>query len=254
VVAIAAVGDVHFGLDAAGTLRPQLEDLSSHASLLLLAGDLTRHGEPSEARVLGEELSDLGVPVIVTLGNHDHHTDQHEELAAELRSCGLLVLDGDSARFDIDGCDVAVIGEKGFGGGFAGRCGTEFGERAMKDFIRCTKASAARLESSLAECEDADVRIVLLHYAPVPDTCVGEPLEIYPFLGSYLLAEAIDAHMPDLVLHGHAHHGSPRGVTAGGVPVRNVAQPLIRAAYARFELDGRSGAADSADQHAAAAG
>lgn len=238
-VAIAAVGDVHFGLDAAGTLRPQLEDLASHASMLLLAGDLTRHGEPEEARVLGEELRDLGVPVAATLGNHDHHAERADEVIAELERCGITVLDGAVVTFDVDGCQVAIVGEKGFGGGFAGRCGTEFGEVAMKEFIRCTKASAGRLAEGLEQAADADVRVVLLHYSPVPETCEGEPPEIFPFLGSYLLAEAIDAHGPDLVLHGHAHHGSPRGSTPGGVPVRNVAQPLIRAAYARFELGGR---------------
>jgi len=56
-------------------------------------------------------------------------------------------------------------------------------------------------------------------------------LEIYPFLGSYLLGEAIDGAGADLILHGHAHRGMERGVTLGGIPVRNVARPVIQRAY-----------------------
>jgi Icc-related predicted phosphoesterase len=79
---------------------------------------------------------------------------------------------------------------------------------------------------------------------------VGERLEIYPFLGSYLLAEAVDRAGAHLVLHGHAHAGTEKGETPGGVPVRNVAQPVLGAAYAVYALptDG------SLAFHAAAAG
>jgi Icc-related predicted phosphoesterase len=71
----------------------------------------------------------------------------------------------------------------------------------------------------------------LLHYAPIRATIDGEPREIFPWLGSSLLCEAIDRAGVDLVLHGHAHHGVERGVTPRGIPVRNVAQPVIGCAY-----------------------
>ena len=85
--------------------------------------------------------------------------------------------------------------------------------------------------SKLSDDPKADIRVALLHYSPVPATLQGERLEIYPFLGSYLLAEAIDRSGADLVIHGHAHGGSERGVTPAGIRVRNVAQPVIRSAY-----------------------
>lgn len=83
---------------------------------------------------------------------------------------------------------------------------------------------------------DCDVRVALTHYSPVPDTLVGEPLEIYPFLGSHLLAQAIDSAETSLAVHGHAHLGSERGMTPGGVRVRNVAHPVIKQAYSVFQL------------------
>jgi Icc-related predicted phosphoesterase len=230
-VRIAACGDVHFGLDSAGMLRPHLEHLPERADLFLLAGDLTRHGDPDEAAVLADDLAGLPVPVIAVLGNHDYHCDREAEVAKVLAErAAVTVLEGDATVIDVGGTRVGVAGTKGFGGGFAGACGSEFGEPEMKAFINHTRGLAENLERSLAGL-DADLRVALLHYSPVEGTLLGERLEIYPFLGSYLLAEAVDRAGADLVLHGHAHRGTEQGVTPGGVQVRNVAQPVIRHAY-----------------------
>ncbi len=232
-IRIAAVGDVHFGEDSAGTLQPRLPELVEECDLLVLAGDLTRCGSAGEAAVLAKELDGLPLPVYAVLGNHDYHADQNEGITRALEEKGIRVLEGDADVVSIAGKRVGIAGIKGFGGGFAGACGTDFGEPEMKSFIRHTKATAARLESALASL-DADVRICVLHYSPVEDTLRGERLEIYPFLGSYLLAEAIDRAGADIVFHGHAHAGCEKGVTPGGVRVRNVAQPVIRHAYNRY--------------------
>jgi Icc-related predicted phosphoesterase len=230
VIRIAAVGDVHFGTDSAGTLRPALEELRDRADVFLLAGDLTRHGDPDEAAVLGHELHDVGVPVAAVLGNHDYHCDQEKEITAVLEGCGVRVLEGNATVITVRGERLGIAGTKGFGGGFEGACGSEFGEPEMKAFIRHTQFLASTLEDALQGL-DTDRRVALLHFSPVPETLRGERLEIYPFLGSYLLAEAIDRAGADLALHGHAHAGSEKGVTAGGVPVRNVSQPVIGRAY-----------------------
>jgi Icc-related predicted phosphoesterase len=238
VVRIAAVGDVHAGADAesAARVRDGMATLPDHADLLLLAGDLTRCGDPSEAAVLAEAVAATGVPTVAVLGNHDLHADRVPEVLATLTAAGIAVLDGTATAVDVAGHRVGVAGGNGFGGGFAGACVSDFGEPETKAFARHGAAVAARLGEALAELDAADLRLVLLHYSPVRDTLQGEPLEIYPFLGSYLLAEAIDATGAELVVHGHAHRGSERGTTPGGVRVRNVAQPVIRAAYRVFEL------------------
>jgi Icc-related predicted phosphoesterase len=240
-IRIAAVGDIHMGPDSRGVLRPAFETLPDCADLLLLAGDLTRHGTPEEMRVVAEEVSGLRVPVIAVLGNHDHQDERPDEVTAVLRDAGVTVLEGEGTVVDVDGTRVGVAGTKGFGGGFAGRSGGEFGEPIMKEFIRYTRRCADGLRTSL---EDLDrrgcaVRVALTHFSPVPDTLVGEPLEIYPFLGSYLLAEAVDAAGADLAVHGHAHAGTEHGLTSGGVRVRNVAQPVIRRAFAVYHLEPR---------------
>lgn len=234
-VRVAAVGDVHVDAKVVGTFRPALETLGECADMLLLAGDLTRHGTAEEARCVAEEFGGLAVPVIAVLGNHDYHSDDQHAVIAILRDAGVIVLDGDSHVLEVDDRRVGIAGLSGFGGGFAGHCVTSFGEPQTKAFAAYGRHEAERLEAALTGL-DTDLRIALTHYSPVPDTLLGESPEIYPFLGSYLLGVAIDRAGAAISLHGHAHAGSPRGQTPGGVPVRNVAHPVIQSAFAMFDV------------------
>jgi Icc-related predicted phosphoesterase len=236
VIRVAAVGDVHVGTDSAGRLAPRLAGLADHADVFLLAGDLTHRGRPEEAKVLAEELRGVRVPTIAVLGNHDYHCDEQDKVTEVLEQAGIRVLEGEAVVLEIGGRRVGIAGSKGFGGGFAGASATDFGEPEMKAFVGHTKALAGRLERALGGLR-TDRRIVLLHYSPVAETLAGEPREIHAFLGSYLLAEAVDRVGADLVLHGHAHRGSRDGTTPGGVPVRNVAAPVIGRAYEVFRFD-----------------
>lgn len=245
-IRVAAAGDLHFGVDSAGKFRPHLETMPGRADLLLLAGDLTRVGDPQEAAVLAAELRDPPLPVVAVLGNHDYQSDQESAVRRAMEDAGVLVLEGEGAVLEFDGTRVGIAGAKGFGGGFAGASGSDFGEPEMKAFVRHTKEVAARLEAALSALE-ADVRIALLHYSPIEGTLQGERLEIYPFLGSYLLAEAVDRAGADLVLHGHAHRGVEKGVTPGGAHVRNVAQTVIGHAYNVYSLPDPEGIHGHAD-------
>lgn len=234
-IRIAAVGDVHFGPDCRGTLRPHLEHMHGHIDAFLIAGDLTRHGVAEEAAVLASELDGIDIPTAIVLGNHDYHRGEEKAITDVMQETGAVVLDGESTIVSTESGRLGVAGVKGFGGGFAGACGTEFGEDEMKAFISHTKDHAEALRVTLDDL-DTDYKVALLHYAPVDATLQGERLEIYPFLGSYLLAEAIDDAGADLAIHGHAHAGLEKGTTPGGVPVRNVAQPLIERAFSIYCL------------------
>lgn len=233
---VAAVADIHFGTDSAGSLRPHLETLPERADLFLLGGDLTRHGDPAEAAVLAEELKDVDMPIAAVLGNHDYHMDREVEIRRMLEDVGVSVLEGESVCFSVHGQELGVAGIKGFGGGFAGACGSDFGEPEMKAYYRHTERLAQQFDEVMQGLR-CDIRIALLHYSPIKETLLGERPEIYPWLGSYLFAEAIDRTGADLVLHGHAHGGTEKGVTPGGIPVRNVAQPVIRRPYNVFAIE-----------------
>ena len=235
-IRVAAVADIHAGPETAGSLAPLLTGLRDEADILFLAGDLTRAGKPAEAEILAAELAEVGVPIVAVLGNHDYHSDQAPAITAILKDAGIHVLDRSSVVLDVAGQRVAIAGTKGFGGGYDAALADDFGEPEMKAWIRHAEAEAETLEDVLTALV-GDVRIVLLHYAPIPDTLDGERLELYPFLGNSMLGEAIDRSGADLVLHGHAHHGSLAGTTHGGVPVRNVAQSVIRAPYVVFTIE-----------------
>ncbi len=234
-VRIAAVGDVHVGCDTRGRLASGLRSIATCADVLLLAGDLTQIGTVEEADCLANELADVTVPVVAVLGNHDHHAEESAAVVERLERASVQVLERTTTVVQVNGTSVGIAGTTGFGGGFAGRCASEFGEPLMKAFVRHSAMLADGLAESLRGLT-SDVRIALLHSSPVPETLVGEPPEIYPFLGSYLLAEAIDKAGADLVVHGHAHRGTERGLTPGGVRVRNVAMPVIGAPFRVYEL------------------
>ncbi|MBX3020639.1 MAG: metallophosphoesterase [Bdellovibrionales bacterium] len=229
-IRVAAAGDVHFDRNSRGRLSRHWSELAGKADLFLIAGDLTQVGHEEEAQVLADDLAECPVPVVSVLGNHDFHQDQQEAIKGRLRDAGVHVLEREAVTLKVNGTSVGVFGLKGFGGGFLGACCSDFGEPETKAFVRHTKMLAEELRHGL-EGLKSDYRLALLHYSPTPDTLLGERKEIYPFLGSYLLGEAVDAAGAHAAFHGHAHKGIELGQTPGGVPVRNVAQPVIRHAF-----------------------
>lgn len=221
---IAAVADVHCARTSRGKLRPLFSRMAEDAEVLLLGGDLTDYGLPEEARILSEEIREASPShVIAVLGNHDYHSDKAEEIKEILIGAGIKVLDGDVV--EVKG--VGFAGVKGFMGGFDKRMLQAWGEPTIKLIVREAMEEALKLESALASLKTSQ-RIVLMHYSPVSATCVGEPPEIHPFLGSSRLEEAFHRQKVTAVFHGHAHHGTAEGKAAGDVPVYNVALPLLK--------------------------
>lgn len=222
-VRIAALGDLHFGKASQGAFQQLFAQISEQADVLLLCGDFTDYGLPDEARGLVKEITgSLRIPVLAVLGNHDYHSGKQDEITAILNDAGLLVLDGDA--HDVLG--VGFAGVKGFGGGFGPRALGPWGEEIFKRFVHEAVEEALKLESALARLRTPH-RIVLVHYSPIQETVEGEPLEIFPFLGSSRLEEPINRYHVSAVFHGHAHRGRPEGHTATGVPVYNVSLPLM---------------------------
>lgn len=246
-VRIAAVGDVHMADDLRGRYAPALQQLAGQADVLLVAGDLTQHGTLDEAAAFAEEFTASEVPVVAILGNHDHHSGLQDEIVELIDRAGITVLEGAGTVLDTERGRIGVAGAKGFCLGFTGRCAANFGETQMKAFTQHGIDSAGLLRRGFDELDQAeqaaDVRVALTHFAPTTTTLRGEPAEIWPFLGNHLLGEVIDEVDADFAVHGHAHAGSERGKTERGVPVRNVAQPVIRSAYRIYEIPVRVTAA-----------
>src|SRR5919201_1949093 len=220
---IAAIGDLHVHQNSPDSLQPLFEKISQSADVLALCGDLTHLGLPQEAEKLANDLRSCRIPVVAVLGNHDYQSGQQEEVKKILRAGKVSVLE-ESETFELNG--VGFAGAKGFGGGFNKHMLTPFGEEAIKHFVTEAVNELLRLEVALNSLRTEKV-VVVLHYAPIAETVMGEPPEIFPFLGSSRLAETIDHFDVNAVFHGHAHHGTPEGKTTKGIPVYNCCFQLV---------------------------
>jgi Icc-related predicted phosphoesterase len=219
---IAAVGDLHCTRDSAGSLSPLFAAASAAADVIALCGDLTDHGLPEEADVLASELSGASVPIVAVLGNHDHEAGEAVAVTDRLAHAGASMLERDSVEIG----DVGFAGTKGFAGGFGTHALGAWGEAPMKAFVQAAIDEELALEAGLARLR-TPYRVAVLHYSPIRATVEGEPEPIHPWLGSSRLEEPIDRYAVTSVVHGHAHYGTLDGRTRGGVPVYNVARPLL---------------------------
>lgn len=234
-VRVAAAGDVHAAEPYRERLESAFASVADEADLVLLAGDLTNHGTPEEAAVLAHACRVTDLPVIAVLGNHDHHEGRADEVAAVLREAGVTVLERGSTILSVGETEVGVVGTKGFVGGFD-RPLPDFGEPLLRRVYQETTDEALALTRGLQDVSHCELRIVLLHYAPVVETLQGEPVAIHAFLGSARLATPIAEYQPDLVVHGHAHAGTFEG-RIGVTPVYNVAIHVTGRDFYVFDLE-----------------
>lgn len=219
---VAAMADMHIGRSATATVQHAFSRLRETADVLVLAGDLTDRGTEEEALQLGRELKGIGLPIVAVLGNHDYEAGMPEVVSRILTDHGVQMLDGEAV--EVHG--VGFAGVKGFGGGFGRGALGPWGEPAIKSFVQEAVDEALKLETALARLRTPK-KVAVLHYSPVRETVEDEPPEIFPYLGSSRLEEPLNRYPVDVVFHGHAHGGRFEGKTTGGVPVYNVAAPLL---------------------------
>jgi Icc-related predicted phosphoesterase len=236
-VRIAAAGDIHCHEGNREQTEAAFAALDGRADLVLLAGDLSTHGEPEQAEILAEAVQGLDVPIFTVLGNHDWHVNRADEFSAVLEEAGITVLERSYAAPCVAGVEIGVVGAKGFVGGFPGSHLPDFGEPLMREVYAETTRDVEAIDQGLRAVAHCPVRVVLLHYAPTEQTLHGEPEPIWTMLGSDRLAAPIATHEPDLVLHGHAHAGRFEGAI-GSVPVYNVSVPVMERDFWVFEVAG----------------
>ena len=224
-IRVGAVGDIHFNGEDASILTDVVKAAERDADLLLLCGDLTTHGTAAQAEGVARALGALAIPVVAVLGNHDYEGGEVDAVKEILGRHHVRVLDGSATLVE----GVGIAGVKGFAGGFGRGSLGAFGEPIIKAFVQEAVDEALKLENAMRGVA-SPVKIVLLHYAPIPETLGGEPEVIFPFLGSSRLLPPIDSMGATLVFHGHAHTGVLEAHTPAGVPVFNVAYPVLIAA------------------------
>jgi Icc-related predicted phosphoesterase len=237
-IRIAAAGDIHAGTGDGDRVREAFARIEEQADLVLLAGDLTQHGQVDEICVVADACRGLSIPIVAVLGNHDWHSDRPADLARALGEAGVVVLEGTHTILPVAGASVGIVGVKGFVGGFGSQW-ANFGEPLFREAYAETTRDVDGLERGLRAIDGCAIRVALLHYAPCEDTLRGEPERLWLVLGADRLAGPIREHRPHLVLHGHAHHGSFQGAI-DDVPVYNVAVHVMRREFWVFELGARA--------------
>ena len=234
-IRLAAVSDLHFTPDLVGTVRARLDGVNDRADLLLMPGDLIDSGKPEDARLLCEELAEIRITVLAVLGNHEYQARKLDEVIATYRAGGIHVLQRETATFDIRGEQVGIVGVKGGMGGFGEHRLFPSMEPEVVAWHETARLDAEAIERGLGELRTT-YRVALLHYSPTRETVEGEELEEIAFYGNSVMGDAIDRMRPDVVFHGHSHHGRPTGRTPGGIPVHNVAASVIGEPYVVLEL------------------
>ncbi|MCH8615650.1 metallophosphoesterase [Sphingomonas sp. SM33] len=228
-ITVAAIGDLHVTEGSVAPYREMFAEISRTADVLVLCGDLTNFGKTSEAEILAEDIRTCDIPVLGVLGNHDYECGQPENVAAILHEAGMTVLDEQAV--EVQG--VGFAGVKGFVGGFGRGELAPFGEPIIKAFVDEAMNEARKLENGLRTLR-TERSVAVLHYSPIIETLEGEPIEIFQYLGSARLADAIDRFdNVKAVVHGHAHHGTYEGRTRRGTPVYNVAQFVVKPKFGR---------------------
>jgi uncharacterized protein len=243
-IRIAAAGDIHASEATRERVERAFEKVVEEADVVLLAGDLTTTGEPEQAQVLADACRGLPIPVFAVLGNHDWHAGRAGEIARVLEDAGVLMLDRCWRTCEIAGLVFGVVGTKGFVGGFPGSALPDFGEPLLRHVYAETTVEAEAIARGLQEIVHCDLRVVLLHYAPVQATVEGEAEGIQVMMGSDRLATPIAEYGADLVLHGHAHAGSFAGCI-GKIPVYNVAVHVTGRDFWIFDLEGARGRSET---------
>lgn len=141
------------------------------------------------------------------------------------------MLEGTDFLYEKNGNQYGITGVKGFGGGFQPYMWARFGEKEQKAFYDALAHEIQALENGLNRLQHLPPNqcIVMMHYSPIRATLQGEIPELYAFLGSTRLEEVIDRYANvAAVFHGHSHFGHPTGKTSKGIPVYNVAYPLMQ--------------------------
>ncbi|MEZ4529868.1 MAG: metallophosphoesterase [Thermomicrobiales bacterium] len=218
-VRFAAIGDLHIRTTVPSDFVRQLIGIERHADFLVVPGDITNGGRIQEVELAAELFRRIDIPIVGVMGNHDRRTMRRRYFLQILEQAGVRMLDGDTWEY----LGIGIAGVSGSGGGFwPEEPADPVSNRAWQALAVRARREANRLDGALSTLQTRR-RIALLHFAPTTATLVGEPPLKYWLLGNSALGNVVEKHRVDLVLHGHAHIGSPYGQTPGGVPVFNVA-------------------------------
>jgi Icc-related predicted phosphoesterase len=240
---VGAMGDVH-GKQHLGLVQGHQDEMAA-CDLVLIAGDIT---DANDLEVCGQVLGTLremtDAEILAVFGNEEYDSS-HKEYRERFR---IVFLEEEVRDLRFDDLKVRVVGTTG-----SLDRPTWWQRTNVPDIWNRYKERLSSV-SSLLDKGDADVLVLLMHYAPTYATLEGEKPSSFPEMGSTAFESLVLERGPDLVLHAHAHRGKKKAVLAkkqrsledygakgSEVPVYNVSLPAV-GGPSFFEIKGeRSG-------------
>ncbi len=217
---ILAVSDVH----APRYLPLYIASLNSimnyNPDLIVLAGDLVDHGKISYMKHVLEPLTKKfpKTPAIAVFGNEEY-IDIEDRIIKNYNQVEWL---NDSTKvIEIKDLKIGIVGSRG-----VIDKPTPWQRRNIEGITEIYRQRVLKIKEMLKDLANGcDVVILVTHYAPTYVTLRGEPINIYPYLGSRELEKVLREAQIDMAIHGHAHNSKVVEAPIGCTRVYNVALP-----------------------------
>ncbi len=200
---VCALGDVHGKqhLDLVNKEKGKLEA----CDLILLAGDITN---ANDLETYGQALStirELSDATMLAVFGNEEYDSSHGEYRERFR---IGFLEEESVDLGFDDLKARVVGTTG------SLDRPTWWQRTNVPDIWTRYRDRLDKVASLLVKGDADVLILLMHYAPTYATLDGERPSAFPEMGSTAFEGLVLERRPDLVVHAHAHRGKRKSVLA----------------------------------------
>ena len=214
---IAAIGDIHSPRFFDFYVKA-VENLREKPDLFFLLVDIIYRGKVEEyPKVYNVLFGKITCPIIACFGNEEH--GQETRMLIENQNPDIKFLDDESLVLEINDKSVGIVGSIG-----SLDRPTFWQRNNIPNIYDIYKKRVETVEKLLTEL-NADMKILLIHYAPTYKILEGENPRIYPELGCKAYERVIIEHKPDIIITGHSHRGSKKA-WIDTVPVFNVAFPL----------------------------
>ncbi len=219
---ILAVADVH-SPRFLNEFRSSLQGLEP-PDLFLMAGDMISRGNAEEYTDVIDALEDTigtAFPIVACFGNEEYSETRDRVLS--LVGERILFLDEKSVILRMNKKNIGIVGTQG-----SLDTPTSWQRRNIPRIKQIYERRAERAENLLRKVsEKADIRILLMHYSPCIETCEGEQIRSFRWLGSRKFYNVISSERPDVVIHGHVHNAIVHKALLGPTVVWNVALPAV---------------------------
>ncbi len=215
-----AVSDVHFPVFRE-LFKSALEKLKTSPEIFLFAGDIASKGRQEYYAKAVEIVKEKfpSVKIYACFGNEEYD-QEHDNLK---KITHIRFLEEEMVLERVNSEKIAIIGTRGIIDK-----PTPWQRKNIPEIEKVYEDRLRKVGEMLKKArQKAGVVLLLTHYAPTYVTLKGEKKQAYPFLGSKKMERLIKTLSPEIVVHGHAHHGT-RFAVFERIRIYNVALPLNR--------------------------